>query len=181
MHVTLGLRQCVVALFLDLPPVQMFEHVTEVAHVQHLAADRAADGVVALALRRKALRPALPEYHAAPCTGSASCTSKRLVAFPLMKPCRAAETSRLYRPRAGPGPRRSQVASRDQPHGLALALDAQAITVVLDFVDLVGADRHGFRCRGQAGLERSMANRLGAAMLFESPAHGMYLLSGARA
>jgi hypothetical protein len=36
-------------LFLDLLPVQMVEHIAEVAHVQHLAADGAADEVVAVA------------------------------------------------------------------------------------------------------------------------------------
>lgn len=40
-------------LFLDLLPVQMIEHVAEVAHIEHLAADRAADEVVALVLRRR--------------------------------------------------------------------------------------------------------------------------------
>jgi hypothetical protein len=39
-------------LVLDLLPVQMAEHVAEVAHVQHLVADRAADEVLTLGLRR---------------------------------------------------------------------------------------------------------------------------------
>lgn len=46
---------------------------------------------------------------------------------------------------AGPG---------DQPHGFALALDAQAVAVIFDFVNPVGTSRHGLCRRGQAELER---------------------------
>src|SRR3954454_1405852 len=103
-------------LFLDFLPVQVVEHIAEVAHVQHLAADRAADEVVALALRRRAFRLALPEHHAAPLSGSASCTSRRLVPLALMKPCRAAETSSsLSAARWARASAMSDVASRDHP------------------------------------------------------------------
>lgn len=42
----------------------------------------------------------------------------------------------------------------DQPHGLALAVDAQVIAVVLDFAEPVVADGNGFGGRWQAELER---------------------------
>src|SRR4051812_47298493 len=42
----------------------------------------------------------------------------------------------------------------DQPHAFALALDAQAVAVIFDFVNPVGISRHGLCRRGQAELER---------------------------
>lgn len=50
--------------------------------------------------------------------------------------------------------RRLMAILSDQPHGLALALDAQVIAVVLDFVEPVVADGNGFGGRWQAELER---------------------------
>ena len=58
-----------------------------------IAADRRANEVLELALRRRAFPLALPEHHAAPLSGSAGWISNRLVALALMKPCRASETS----------------------------------------------------------------------------------------
>ncbi|GGI33006.1 hypothetical protein GCM10010987_72240 [Bradyrhizobium guangdongense] len=40
-----------------------------------------------------------------------------------------------------------------EPHGAAVALDAQAITIVLDLVEPVGAVRHGLGSGWQAELE----------------------------
>jgi hypothetical protein len=53
-HVTSGPTSMRWGLFLDLLPVQMVEHIAEVTHIQHLAADGAADEVVTVALRRRA-------------------------------------------------------------------------------------------------------------------------------
>src|SRR6185437_1787535 len=44
-------------------------------------------------------------------------------------------------------------AARDQPHAIAVALQAEAVTVVFDLVNPVGAGGHDLTDRGQAELE----------------------------
>nr|WP_312016792.1 hypothetical protein [Bradyrhizobium japonicum] len=47
----------------------------------------------------------------------------------------------------------------EQPNVALFALDAQAVAVILDFVDPVGAGRHHLGGRGQAELKRFRHSR----------------------
>lgn len=153
-HATSGPPLMRRGLLLDLLAVQMGEHIAEVAHVQQLAADRAADEVVTLTLRRRPFRLAFSERDAAPFSGSASRTSKRLVALAAMKSCREAETSS------------SRSTARCASASATSDVASGAVAVVLDLVEpaLPGRnplDHLGEERLDEAGIRRFHPNRAG--------------------